>query len=79
MQKEVTMNNTTLHFTTGIMSWIDHEEAMLLKLAKTVQLNVDRIIVPVFGIGLAIWIVSLYLSVVARYSECAKIISLCSR
>ena len=43
MQKEgFTMNNTTLHFTTGIMSWIDHEEAMLLKLAKTVQLNVDR-------------------------------------
>ena len=39
------MNNTTLHFTTGILSWIDHEEAMLLKLAKTVQLNVDRIMV----------------------------------
>ena len=73
------MNNTTLHFTTGIMSWIDHEEAMLLRLAKTVQLNFDRIIVPVLGIGLAIWVVSLYLSVVVRYSECAKIISLCSR
>jgi hypothetical protein len=73
------MNNTTLHFTTGIMSWIEHEEAMLLRLAKTVQLNFDRIMVPVLGIGLAIWVVALYLSVVARYSECAKIISLCSR
>ena len=73
------MNATALHHTTGIMSWIDHEEAMLLRLAKTVQLNFDRIIVPVLGIGLAIWVVSLYLSVVVRYSECAKIISLCSR
>jgi hypothetical protein len=73
------MNGRTLHLSKDIMSWIDHEEVMLLKLAKTVQLTVDRIIVPVFGIGLAIWVVSLYLSVVARYSECAEMISLCSR
>jgi len=73
------MNATALHHTTGIMSWIDHEEAMLLRLAKTVQLNFDRIIVPVLGIGFAILIVSLFLTVFVRYSECAKIISLCSR
>jgi len=73
------MNGTTLHPTTGIMSWIGHEEALLLRLAKTAQLNFDRIIVPVLGIGLAVWAVSLLLSVFVRYSECAKIISLCSR
>ena len=73
------MNATALHHTTGIMSWIDHEEAMLLRLAKTVQLNFDRIIVPVLGIGFAILIASLFLTVFVRYSECAKIISLCSR
>jgi hypothetical protein len=73
------MNNTTLHFTTDIMSWIDHEEAMLLRLAKTVQLNFDRIIVPVLGIGIATWVVSLFLTVFIRYHECAKLISLCSK
>ena len=73
------MNNKASHFSAHVISWAEHEEAMLLKLAKTVQLNVDRIMVPVFGIGLAIWVVSLYLSVVARYSECAEMISLCSR
>lgn len=73
------MNGTTLHLTTGIMSWIDHEEALLLRLAKTVQLNFDRIIIPVLGIGLVIWVVSLFLTVFIRYSECAKMIALCSR
>jgi hypothetical protein len=73
------MSGTTLHFTTSIMSWIDHEEVMLLRLVKTVQLNLDRIIIPVLGIGLAIWIVSLFLNVFVRYSECAKMISLCPR
>jgi hypothetical protein len=73
------MNGTTLHPATGIMSWIDHEEALLLRLAKKVQLNFDRIIIPVLGIGLAVWAVFLLLSVFVRYNECAKIISLCSR
>ena len=73
------MNSTASHFSAHVISWAEHEEAMLLRLAKTVQLNFDRIIVPVFGIGLTIWIVSLYLSVIARYSDCAEMISLCSR
>jgi hypothetical protein len=73
------MNGTTIHLTSDIISWIDHEEAMLLRLAKTVQLNFDRIIVPVLGIGLAVFIVSLFLNIFLRYSECSQIISLCSR
>jgi hypothetical protein len=73
------MNGTALHLTTDIMSWIDHEEAMLLRLAKTVRLNFDRIIVPALGIGLVIGAVYLFLTVFLRYSECSQIISLCSR
>jgi len=73
------MNSKASHFSAHVISWAEHEEAMLLRLAKTVQFNFDRIMVPVLGIGLAIWVVSLYLSVVARYSDCAEMISLCSR
>jgi hypothetical protein len=73
------MNGTASHLTTGVISWIEHEEAMVFRLVKKIQVNFDRIIVPVLGIGLAIWVVSLFLSVFARYSECAEMIALCSR
>jgi hypothetical protein len=73
------MNNTALHLTTGLMSWIEHEEALLLRAAKTVQINFDRIILPIIGIGLAAWVVTLFATVFVRYSECAKIIALCSK
>jgi hypothetical protein len=73
------MNGTALHHTTGIMSWIEHEEAVLLRLAKTVQLNFDRIIIPILGIGLAYWVVAMFVTVFVRYHECAKMIALCSR
>ncbi len=73
------MNSHAIHFSAHVISWIDHEEEMLLRLAKRVELNYDRIIVPIIGIGLCAWVLTLFLSVFIRYNECAKIIALCSR
>jgi hypothetical protein len=69
------MNNAA----TSVSGWIEHEEAILFRLAKTVQLNFDRIIVPAIGIGLFVWVVSLFLTVFLRYGECSKIIALCAK
>ena len=73
------MNITAIHFPRSIVSWIEHEEAVLLRLAKAVQLNFDRIIIPILGIGLAYWVVAMFVTVFVRYHECAKMIALCSR
>ena len=73
------MNATTTHGVTNIAAWVEHEEAILLRLAKTVQLNFDRIVVPIIGIGLCVWVVSLFLTVFIRYGECSKMIALCSK
>ncbi len=73
------MNATAAQLVTNVAAWIEHEEAILLRLAKTVQLNFDRIVVPIIGIGLAIWVASLFLTVFVRYGECSKMIALCSR
>jgi len=73
------MNATTSHGVTNVAAWIEHEEAILLRLAKTVQLNFDRIVIPIIGIGLCVWVVSLFLTVFIRYGECSKMIALCSK
>jgi hypothetical protein len=72
------MNGSVTHFTGHVISWVEHEEVVLLKLLNKLQVSFNKIIIPLLGIGMTVWVVTMFVSVFIRYSECAKMISMVS-
>jgi hypothetical protein len=69
------MNGTASHLTTGVMSWIEHEEIVLLSILRKLLEGVDKLVEPMIDIGLFALIAYIFLSVLPQFTQCAQLIS----
>ena len=44
------MNGTASHLTTGVISWIEHEEIVLLSILRKLLEGVDKLVEPMIDI-----------------------------
>jgi hypothetical protein len=76
-KRGVNMNSKTAHFSAHVLSWVEHEEAILVTLVRKLRNDVDEITDPVVVIGVVVLFAYIFLSVLPQLSQHTQLCSCC--
>lgn len=72
------MNSKALHFSAHVISWAEHEEAILVSLVRKLRNDVDEIEELVAVIGVVALLAYIFLSVLPQLDHYTQLSSYCN-
>jgi hypothetical protein len=72
------MNITAIHFPRSIVSWVEHEEVLLVSLVRKLRNDIDEIADPIGVIGVVALLAYVFLSVLPQLDYYTQLSSCCT-
>ena len=72
------MNSKASHFSAHVISWAEHEEAILVSLVRKLRNDIDEIADPIGVIGVVALLAYVFLSVLPELNQYTQLSSCCN-